>query len=90
MVLGKSISAQPRGCGTGPAGLGDDTTGYYESLCMPTPVIASLNSSGGLKFIRMRAYASTQIFNAKIPGAHTSGVSCLLHYIFDSLPILPY
>lgn len=72
MVLGKSLG----GISTGSSladGLGDDSSTYYAALLMPVPVIATLNGSGGLKFVRIRAFASTQTCSTPIPAAHTSG-----------------
>lgn len=74
MVLGKAMTGQQSRENLSEIGLGDDSSAYYSSLCMPVPVIATLNGSGGLKFVRIRAFASTQTFVAKIPAAHTSGV----------------
>lgn len=71
MVKGKTVG-QSRTAAVS-MGLGEDSADYYSSLCMPVPVLATLNASGGLKFVRLRAFASTQTFYANIPAAHTSG-----------------
>ena len=74
MVLGRAMTTHQNRTNLDGVGLGEDTSAYYSSLCMPVPVIATLNGSGGVKFVRIRAFASTQTFVAKIPAAHTSGV----------------
>lgn len=56
-------------------GLGDASKPYYESLCMPVPIIALLNAAGIIKFIRLRAFSSTQTCNPRLPGSHTPGVN---------------
>jgi hypothetical protein len=73
MITGYGISNQTKA-----STLGSSATAY-ESLCMRVPVLACLNASGGVKFIRIRAQAAVQTCSAKLPAAHSSGVSKIKH-----------
>lgn len=74
MITGYGISNQARTTMLG------GTSTAYESLCMRVPVLACLNASGGVKFIRIRAQAAVQTCVAKLSAAHSSGVISLLFF----------
>ena len=62
MVQGKMLTCSGISSSSTPShlGLGMDSAGYYDSLCMPAPVLATLNSSGGLR------YCNTILYNILI------------------------
>jgi hypothetical protein len=74
LVEGKGLLSSCRKQDGVHAGLGKESRPYYASLYMPVPVFAILNSSGNVKFVRLRAYASFQTSNPRLPGLHTQGV----------------